>query len=239
MKKGVMIGSDYNTEWLIPWWWNYYSRYNNLPVTLVDFGMSSKMVKWARKVVNVVPCQMAQLAVTQKKTVAKKVIRKWEKNYTGDLWVAREAWFKKPQAFLQTPYDLTLWIDTDCEICGSLKPIFEEWDGTAELALVKEERFRNHIEYNTGVVIFKKNAPFLDQWAERCLKDHHRLMGDQNVLTEMLMTGKIPFRELDPIYNWVMYKGVNLAAVVNHWVSGWGKAYVRHHGGLHQLIWKS
>jgi hypothetical protein len=230
MRKGILIGSDSKTQWLLPWWWKYYSKYNEFPVAIVDFGLSPKMLKWCQKRFQIISLQCPQDFVQQKSALSKNLAKQWQETYKGDVWQAREAWFKKPLACLVTPFDLTLWLDIDCEVCGPVKPLFDGFEIETELAIVRETQ-----DYNSGVLLFRKKAPFLKKWAQLCLTDNDKYMGDQNALTELILAGKIKIKELDPKYNWRMIQGYNDAVVIAHWCA-WGKEYIQKFGGLHDLL---
>ena len=45
---GVIVGSDYSQEWLLPWWWENYTKHNRYPVTFVDFGLSQEPIELCR-----------------------------------------------------------------------------------------------------------------------------------------------------------------------------------------------
>ena len=232
MQPGILIGSDQNTEWLLPWWWKYYSRYNNFPVAIADFGLSSNMLKWCQKKAQVISLRDSN-RVAQKSALSKKRAEEWSKIYHGDLWQARKAWFKKPLACLQTPFDMTAWIDIDCEVCGPLQPLLESFQKDAELAIVQEETG----DYNSGVLVFSKNAPFLKKWARLCMEQNDLYMGDQNALTALISKKKIKVQELNSRYNWLMSRGYVDSIVIAHWCA-WGKEHLRKFGGLHDLLEK-
>ncbi len=236
MQKGILIGSDDKTEWLLSWWWRYYSKYNDFPVAIVDFGMTPRMVKWCQKKFQVISLKAPQDFVQQRSALSNNLAKRWQETYIGDVWQAREAWFKKPLACLQTPFDLNIWMDIDCEVCGSLSPIFEVFEKGIELALVRDERTVEEHNYSSGVMLFPKNAPFLKKWAQLCLEGNDRYMGDQNALTDLILAKKVQFKELSPIYNWIMFQGYNVSAVVAHWGAAWGKEHIRRFGGLHELF---
>ena len=40
--KGIIVASDMQQEWLLPWWWEHYTRFNSFPVAFIDFGMSKE-----------------------------------------------------------------------------------------------------------------------------------------------------------------------------------------------------
>jgi hypothetical protein len=237
MEKGILIGSDSTTEWLLPWWWKYYSRYNDFPVAIADFGMTPKMRKWSEKKGHVFALECPDF-IRKKSGLSQETAQKWQKTYLGDVWQAREAWFKKPLACLQSPFDLTVWMDIDCEVCGPLNPIFEFSETGIELALVRDERSVEEHNYSSGVMLFPKHAPFLKKWVRLCLESSDKYMGDQNALTELILQKKIRFKELSPIYNWIMFQGYNVSAVVAHWGAAWGKEHIRKFGGVHELLVK-
>ncbi len=236
MEQGILIGSDISAEWLIPWWWKRYSESNDHPVSIVDFGMSQKMRKWCQKKMEVIPFSMDPVYVRPKNEIAKEHLKLWNKQYRGPLWKAREAWFKKPGACLLSPYDLTLWIDLDCEVCESLDPVFREEEEGVELVIGRQDsRLDAPVIYNSGVILFRKNSPFLHEWNRLCLAQNGTMMGDQNILTSMLLEGNIRYKELSPFYNWLMYSGMYPGIVIAHWAAGWGKEYIRQFGGLKSL----
>lgn len=237
MKPGVVIGADASAESLIPWWWERYSSHCKLPVSIVDFGMSHKQAAWCRKRMEVIPFTAEHLQIEPKNKISKEYQKLWKKQYRGPIWTSREAWFKKPGACLLSPYDLSLWIDLDCEVCGPLDSLFAEWDEAVELAICKEV-FRSDlpVAYNSGVILFQKGAPFLTKWNELCHSQNGTLMGDQDVLLQILLEGTTSFKELPTRYNWLMLGGVQPGIVIAHWASGWGKEYIAKFGGLHALL---
>lgn len=235
LKKGVLVATDQNTEWLLEWWWGHYSNYNAYPVIFVDLGMSCYWQSWCRSRGELIILEGKEPFVFPKSSLSPDKASKWEEGYLGDLWKARRGWFKKPFACLKTFFDLTVWIDLDCEVCGSLKPLFDEWNDEIQLALVNDERGSGKANYSSGVILFTKNAPFLEQWAIQCCMANDQYMGDQNILTDLLESKKIPFKEISPIYNWIMYRGFGFGILIAHWGAGWGKEYIKKYGGLHQL----
>jgi len=237
MTQGILVASDHNTEWLLPWWWDHFCKYNKTPVAFVDFGMSKEMMQWCRARGMYISLDAPKGFVQDKDGIHPKIAKKWEKIYRGEVWKARQAWFKKPLACLKTPFDLTLWLDLDCEVCGSLKPLFDEWEDGVELGIVQEdEEFIRGVVYNSGVMLFKKSAPFLKTWADLCLTENGNHLGDQNILTHLILSEGLSIKSLSPTYNWMMYKGANPFVTIVHWVGGWGKEYIQKFGGLHQLV---
>lgn len=237
MKEGILLGADQIAEELIPWWWSHYSRYNDRPVALVDFGISSKGRSWCQKRMHMIPLPHEASFVQPPEEISIEQSKVWERRYHGPLWESRNAWFKKPQACLLTPFERTLWIDLDCEVCGALDPLFEEWEEGIELGIAREDfKFSQQDMFNSGVILYQQGAPFLKEWNRRCQEQNAIMMGDQDILTAMLLGGNISFKELSPIYNWLMYAGILPGIVIAHWAGGWGKNYIRKFGGLHTLL---
>ena len=237
MLEGILIGADQQAEHLLPWWWSYYSRYNQRPVALVDFGMSQQGKDWCQNRAQVITMPEIQF-VKAPEEIDPHLAKTWKKRYGGPLWQSRQAWFKKPLACLLTPFDRTLWLDLDCEVCGSLDPLFMEWDDSIDLSIVREDLrlAKQAILFNSGVMLFRKGSPFLQAWHELCQKQNNVMMGDQDVLTSLLLEGAVAFKELSPLYNWPMCGGVTPGILIAHWVSGWGKEYIQRFGGLHTLL---
>jgi hypothetical protein len=239
MRQGILVGADKNIEWLLPWWWKYYSLYNNFPVAFADFGLSPKGVKWCQKHGDVI--SIASHRIASKKKIPVKRAKLWEKKYTlPSVWEVRKAWFQKPFALLQTPFEETAWIDLDCEVCASLTPLFDSWDRSKELALVREiERPSQESNlYNSGVIVFRKDAPFLSSWAQLCLQKNDRYLTDQHALSDLLARKQIPFQKLPDIFNWNIcgQRDIPLTPVIIHWLSAWGKEFIRTHGGFHEFF---
>ena len=99
---GVLLGSDSAQEWLLPWWWEHYSQFNHHPVTWVDLGMTEKMQNWCRERGSLIRLRVADIFVTPQEEIAEKDAAYWENVCGFAFWNCRNAWFKKPLAFLQT-----------------------------------------------------------------------------------------------------------------------------------------
>jgi hypothetical protein len=237
MQEGVLIAADEAAEYLIPWWWNHYSRSNHRPVAIVDFGMSEKSKTWCLKQqILVIPFEES-FVVEPKENITSDRVKEWTGRYRGALWRSREAWFKKPAACLLSPFELTLWVDLDAEVCQSLDSLFGEWKEGLELAIVRGEPwFSQYQIFNSGVFLFHQKSPFLNKWNQLCQEQSEVVMGDQDFLTELILEGKIAFKELSPLYNWLMYAGFRPGIVIAHWVAGWGKEYIKKFGGLQLLL---
>lgn len=238
MKEGILIAADSYAEELIPWWWSHYSRYNNRPVAIVDFGMSKRRKKWCQNRMGLISYPPEEFFVLKKEEIPPEYISRWTKNgkYASMFWHAREAWFKKPKACLLSQFDLTLWMDLDCEVCGSLDSIFAQQEKGIDLVILKEDcRLNNQQPFNSGVMLIRKNSSFLKEWDYLCKTQNGAVLGDQDILTKMILKGKVSFKELPISFNWLMGLGFHPEILVAHWAAGWGKEYIQKFGGLHAL----
>ena len=66
---GIVVGADLTQEWLLPWWWSHYSRFNSLPVAFIDFGMSDEMKKWCQERGELIPLPVADIFVAKRKRI--------------------------------------------------------------------------------------------------------------------------------------------------------------------------
>ena len=238
MERGVLVGCDQAQEWLLSWWWKNYRQKNTLPVAFADFGMTEEARSWCQARGLVLPISVDGYRVALKKEIEEDLLREWELSISP-FWESRQAWFKKPFAMLQSPFFETIWMDLDCEVLDSLDPIYPYLSSQSKIGLVRVRELdgtEGKVLYNSGVIVFEKEAPILKKWAEFSLFQNHRFLSDQDALSEIIFNEKFVVGEVPEIYNWLMCRGVHLGAKVLHWAAVWGKEYIRRHGGLKQEI---
>lgn len=223
--KGFVVASDLTQEWLLPWWWDHYSKHNDFPVTFVDFGLSTEMKQWCKQKGNYVQLPISDLFVAEKESFSATHIGKWEKEYGKHFWNSRGAWFKKPLACLQSPYKTSVWMDLDCEIRGNLKDLFCLPLPPSQVLISKEY---GHEGVNSGVIIFKQKAPLIQDWAKNSLENNHLFVGDQDILYSVIKEKNLCVGELSHLYNWSRINPENPDALVLHWHGQYGKAIIEH-----------
>lgn len=236
--NGIICGAERSQEWLLPWWWEGYRRHNALPVTFIDFGMTEKMRNWCREKGEVISLCSDWFEVASSFDIPQEVALKWETLYGKTVWSSRKVWFKKPFALLNSPYKLGIWIDLDCEILGSLEPLFCLKLDPSQLGMVRDyatdhlPRLDPEVRYNSGVILFHQGAPIIKEWAEKSVNCNHLFWGDDPLLSRLIYQHQLEVFELPERYNWRLVRGVNFSAVVVHWVGSGGKEYIRRYGGL-------
>ena len=224
-EDGVLIGSDLTLEWALPWWWERYQEHNSHPVAFIDLGLSFEMKDWCKERGQLIPLRVVGFA----EEAPLEVTKQWEKEAGKQFWDCRDAWFKKPLACLKSPFDRTLWIDVDCEIRGSLTPLFEYASKSVGFAMAFEQNpySANYPLYNSGVIAFQKNHQLLHLWAEWSMNKNRLFRGDQEIFSYIVHEQKIKIDEIPPIYNWSRRNPDRSDAVIQHWHGNHGKFVIR------------
>lgn len=244
LEKGVLLAVDKQQEWLLRWWWSNYSRSNALPVAIVDLGMSEEALAWCKAHARIIEGKFEHAKIKSRAECDPELSKRWEEIYGPVVWQARDAWFKKPLSMLQTPFETTLWLDLDTEILGSLDPVFRILPEDEKVGIVREPLIRQgepgqllgEVVYNSGVILYRKDAPLIKKWADQSVLSSDRFMGDQLVLSRIIFSEKISVFELPDACNVQPSSGVIPDALIVHWVGKWGKEFIRMHGGLRRLF---
>lgn len=217
LTKGILCYSNQEYEWLIPWWLQNIRRFSSLPIAVVDLSLSNKMKKWCKEAgLTLLRFNKPKQAHLQKPTLKQR--QKWEKNYFGDLWKLRDIWFFKPYILLASPFQQTLYLDLDCQVIGAFDCLLEE----KTLFGICPEPTQSDL-YNSGVILYRHNSSILDEWALRSMNESHLYMGDENLLSDILIKNTHLFKSLDPQYNCRPHHPLAKEASIIHWVGAGGK----------------
>lgn len=230
--QGVIVGCTSHQEWLLPWWWMNYCVNNSYPVTFVNFGdMSPQAMEWCRKRGRLISLDFSDDFIARKEKIDPALAKTWKK-MNSQVWKVRLAWFKKPLALLQSCYEKAIWIDLDCQVRGSLEPLFETYLIYDDVALVEDCEIDQKINqengmllpgelsYNAGVMAFRHGAKLIQEWAKQSLSHNHQFMGDQQLLVRIIYSEYYPIAMPPMEFNWPTARcGANPQAVILHW---WG-----------------
>ncbi len=229
--EGFLVGSDLNQEWLLPWWWENYSRHNSLPVAFADFGMSPKMKDWCASRGECIRLPVHGFFAAEREEVASENRTSWESQFGSLFWDSRNAWFKKPLACLQSPFQKTAWIDLDCEVRAPLNTLFSFCENDLSFSIARETESGpppGSVMYNSGVFVFKHGIPLILEWADIALDLNLNFYGDQEALTHLLLQKKLTPCELPHSYNWSRTYQENPEAHILHWHGAHGKVVIAH-----------
>lgn len=205
LPMGVVVGCGSEQEWMLPWWWEHYSRHNPLPVLFIDMGFGEK-------------------AMTDR-------AREWcaSKGILGELHVPMDGWFQKPFALAQTIFEESVWTDVDVEIRGSLDPIFHQCKHGLAAAEDPYYRFsKGPVSLNSGVLAFKFGNKMISEWCSTISREGKNYRDDQVILNVLAHRnpGSVGFMPRE--FNWLRLDGdANPDAVCVHWTGGRGKEIIR------------
>jgi len=227
-KDGIMIGSDHALESWIPFWFANYSKYNNFPITVADFGMSLEMRKWCEKRWEVITVDLPlSLFKNRMPLIQQKLSRK------GKLRPQkRYCWFRIPFALLKTPYRRTIWMDLDCLVMGKIDELFGYAENPFGVALGEDnrpEKIKTKIEvgiikpgekhFNCGVMPYLHGTELIQQWAASIIEKEGYYLGNQVFFLELLSERGINLPTLPKKYNWIVPEsGVNRNATILHFI---------------------
>ncbi len=236
---GVIVGCDCAQEWLLEWWWERYSAENAFPVAFVDMGMTPTAQKWCLQHGELIDLDLDMRFIKLRDEIDLELVRKWDcsRDVSPDIWEARSKWYKKPFALLHSPFERSVWLDLDCEVLGSIDPLFSQ-DPSLQLALVREyasshlPQMHRQVRYNGGVIAFTHGAEILQKWADAAVKRNQCFPSDDVLLSALIYEKKYPVLELPEIYNWFLTWGLNINAIIYHWCGPAGKAYIINQGGI-------
>ncbi len=229
--KGIIVGCDQNQEWLLPWWWKHYSKHNHYPVAFVDFGLSKEAKDWCKQRGLYIDLTSADTSTFVQKPNAE-IQKKWEARYGDAIWAERLAWFKKPFACLSSPFALTLWLDLDCQVRGSLDPLFHSLGLGIEIALRRESEsiqqlhqqlefiLPGEINYNSGVIAFSHSSSIIQQWTELAVQHNELFISDQQALSRAIFLHKPIILDLPNEFNWSVAEGYHEPATIHHFHGG-------------------
>lgn len=204
MKHSFITGVDQNHEWMLQWWVNNVRKHNKSHITLCDFGMSPAISEWARN--------------------------------NSDHFIKYEphhkcAWFYKTQCLLDSPYEKTCWLDSDCQVVANIEDIFDYVE-EGQIGITKDVPRSNGEWWATGVVVVKGQPDILKGWHMVAEKAH--LRGDQEAFRSMLE--QVPEFQKDIVevpneYQWLRLQLARRIDSPNkkviHWTGPTGKQHIR------------
>ncbi|MCB1149126.1 MAG: hypothetical protein KDK48_03090 [Chlamydiia bacterium] len=235
MLKGVIVGTDSGQEWVLPVWWHWYRLHNTLPVTFFDFFMSEKIRAFCSERGEVKRLEFPENFVKGREAIDPDLIQRWELFFSPiSLWGRRPFAFLKALAAEQSPYDISLWLDLDCEVLLPLEPLFGLLKEPYDFAACISEFHRPYLDklhvtkilkpeelwINAGVFLFRKKCPLIFEWALKSLQENDRYLIEEHILSELVHAKKESCLILDPTWNWQIAKlGKNKDAAIVHYAN--------------------
>ena len=209
MNKTFITGVDQNYEWLLKWWVRNLRKHNkDVHLTICDFGISKDILNWAKSNAEVV------------------------KSYNPH---PKCAWYYKTQSLLDSKYEFSCWIDSDCEILKPIEDIFDyakkDFIGLTE-DIGKRITEKDHW-WATGVMLSKNSSNILKDWDKQLKKLTDR--GDQEALYYLLNQNpqyKSLITSLPIEYQWLrlqleLMQQDSPDKKIVHWTGSRGKSHIR------------
>ena len=153
MNKSFLTGADHQLQDLLPWWVECVRTHNpDIHITIADFGLTESAHEWAKSNVN--------------------TVIKYDRH-------PKSAWFYKPKAMIECPYEYTCWLDIDCEV---VKPVEEIFDyPTDERMALTQDVVRGNVDHDSGafwwavgVNVIKGKPQILYDWARNSIDTNLR-----------------------------------------------------------------
>lgn len=203
--KAFLTGADSKTEWMLPWFFENYSKHNDTPIVFADFGV--KDIEAIR------PHVSAIIDLTK---------------------ISEQGWFKKPKSMYHCPAKKCVWIDSDCQVLGDISPVFDMLKPN-KLNMVEDKPWtlrRRETWYNSGVVGFINKPHILVEWIKQV--EQNPKVGDQEVLHSMLdpLSQLTYINPLPNEYNWLRIQIENdnqdsQNKKIIHWTGHKGKERIK------------
>ena len=233
---GVLVGADKVEEWLLPWFYTHFRKYNpDCPIAFANFGMSLEAQNWCRD-----RGALFEVPESPSNTTVPTGFL-----FQGDLWKERnlhpsspsaekKIWFRKSLAIAISPFYRTLWLDLDCQIRGDISPLLSLPLSSGKLGVSPCGSFCSICnlskdllilveKYNSGVLLTEKDSPLLDQWAS-LIDGHLFFRTEEAALSFLIDRNPMQVTQISHLYNWPISNwGENEKAVIHHFLGKEGK----------------
>ncbi len=226
-KRGVIVGCDAGSEWLLKWWWRHYTAHNSFPVVFFDFGMTQSARLFCEKKGEVFPLSLPKSFFHSAELFP--LPSCWPSHWKKTVQRRRKLWFTKAFALLKTPFEETVWLDLDCQCRGLIQGLFSHCHKNKGFAVALDEphtvecwkRFGlllpHVVGYQAGVVAFRHGAPAISKWACHCLTYRNSEYSEQTALSHTIAKHRWKVSLLPSIYNWLTPEQENEEALIAHY----------------------
>lgn len=236
--EGFIIGCNWKMQAMIPWWWEHYSKYNALPVTFIDMGLSDTMRHYCERRGRVAPLLIPKYLLKKRILLPEQLKEKHSTKALRKKNLERFSYFFKPFALLQSPYQHSVWIDIDCRVQASLSPIFDYCKNGIALTPMSPYKQLNpaqqqkpsddQVLFNSGVICFQRGDALINDWTVASVCRDQWYFGDQDILNALIYEQRIEVNRLPNTYNWIVKEwGQNPEAKVVHF-AGLFKSFNHH-----------
>jgi|GEM_PF-6717145 len=201
MTRGILIECSRKEEWILPWWWSKYTKFNRYPVAFIDVNLSLRAQVWCQARGNWIPLN-------------------------ASLSPAKNRY--KPLVLSQTLFEETISIDLHCEVVASLTPLFDKIHAHSKIGFSKSPSLAlKPIHYDLSVIPYHRDSPLLKRWGELCTSSGILKADESDLLHAIIHEESVEIVELPCKFNWKVQAGVNLEAIILHWPGKWGRKVLK------------
>ena len=226
LPKGVLTAADQDNEMHVKTWWDCYVKYNDMPVTFFDFGMSQNTRAWCETKGSIIPFALPNgFAITQETDLE---LNHRLATFSKKQLMRRNIWFHQPFALFKTPYQYSIWINLTSLVVKTLDPLFNfshYGDGfaityePADFILSCRQKgllAQGEHAYKTNVIAFMRHSPIIDLWATICKEKHQTAFSEHLLLSQILKDNQLKIFIFSSFYNWASADGDNPFATIIH-----------------------
>lgn len=139
------------------------------------------------------------------------------------------AWFLKPLAMHNSPFNVSLWLDVDIETCKPVYPVFKRYGGCT--ICMTEDVPSNHLparQFNTGCVMFTDKArDLLMRWWRVCGITPPHFRSDQEAFESIASPSMNVVTPFDDGVQWLRCKPSRRTTVFRHYTGIEGHDMIR------------
>jgi hypothetical protein len=209
---GIITATDAGQEWLVPWFVENVRRYNDIPISVVDLGMTEQGVG---------VCKDLGLVVHHAEIPDFTVI-----------------WYTKPWAILQAEYNIILWLDLDCEVLGDITPMADLLESHQAIAIQRDfgagaamcvGQYPGEPKINAGTLVVRRHADVICKWARAVEYMAGYARSDQEAFTRVLyLEDTIERAWIPEPYTALRCVGpMKPSDLIYHWTGPVGKEHIR------------
>jgi hypothetical protein len=192
--KGVMVATDKNLEWMLPWWIYHFKKHCDLPIAFVDLGMSEEKKTFCKDHGTLIGIEPKEFAFDPNRIKELTNHGVFDLSNLSNVLATRNAWLLKPFALLASPFKKTLWMDIDCEVLQSIDNLFsdsafvclKESEASLETNIKRKMIPQMSKYYSSGLMLYEKNHPVLLAWAKELEENPGYYLGDQTALSVII-----------------------------------------------------
>jgi len=232
--KGVMVATDQNLEWMLPWWVYHFKKHSSLPIAFVDLGMSEEKKAFCEQHGTLISIEPKQFPFDPNRIEELSNHGVFDISNLNQVLPTRNAWLLKPFALLTSPFEKTLWIDIDCEVLQPIDPLFlesgfvcmKESNDSLNFNIKRKMIPEMSAYYNSGIILYENRHPLLLAWVKEIEENSSYYLGDQDALSVIIKNFNYPIDTFPETCHRFYHEEIFDATLICHYCGIKGKKEV-------------